>query len=585
MKLGRYELLSEIGRGGMGVVHRALSDDGRDVAIKTLLETDPDAIAGFERERRLLLRFSEADGFVPILDHGQEGARRYLVMPFLPGGTLRARLESGPLPPGEAVALVRELGRALGKAHERGIVHRDLKPENVLFTAGGKPLVTDLGLAKHFRRDVLWASQSRSLSATGTIVGTPGYMAPEQIDDARKAGPAADVFALGAILHECLAGERPFPGKGMLEYVHALRAAPRPLPKSAPAWLGPIVERALAIDSRLRFADGGALARALDRPSPRRGKRPILFAGAVVTIACVGGLAAARRTKPEPIVTPRPEPIVTPRPEPIVTPRPEPPAGTVANPALGLVEEGWGMLGRGDIDGAIARATRAIELQPALAGAWGLRGEARSYKNELGDAIADETRALELEPGLAWVLVDRSVARRSSGDVAGAIRDASRAIELEPRNAMAWHARGKARAREGDLEDSLADEKRAVELQPSLAVAWETCAHVLFQQRDNRGAIEAATRAVELDARLYLSWCFRGEARLQLGDLDGAVEDATRAIELKPEFPTPWFTRAVALREKGAVAEAASDFRRYLQLDPSCPAAPALRAWLSEKGR
>jgi hypothetical protein len=157
------------------------------LAIKVLIgATDPEAIVHFERETRLLASLGQADGFVPILDAGNEAGKPYLVMPLLTGGTLRARLTKGPLAATEAIALVRALAQALGRAHERGIVHRDLKPENVLFTGEGEPLVADLGLAKHFRRDVPGAERSQSLSASGLIAGTPGYMAPEQIDDARR---------------------------------------------------------------------------------------------------------------------------------------------------------------------------------------------------------------------------------------------------------------------------------------------------------------------------------------------------------------------------------------------------------------
>src|SRR5262249_563503 len=134
---------------------RARSPQGGTVAVKLLARMDDATRARFERERRLLASFSEADGFVPLRDAGEtegpaESRRPYLVMPFVAGGTLRARLARGRLGAAEALALGRVLAAAIGKAHERGVVHRDLKPENVLFTTEGRPLVADLGLAKHF---------------------------------------------------------------------------------------------------------------------------------------------------------------------------------------------------------------------------------------------------------------------------------------------------------------------------------------------------------------------------------------------------------------------------------------------------
>src|SRR5581483_12298266 len=147
-----------------------------------------------------------AEGFVPLLDAGDSPHGPWLVMPYVPGGTLRQRLARGPLSVAETVALGVELGRALGRAAAMGVVHRDLKPENVLFDAAGRSLIADLGLAKHFEEGAPGASQSVSLSRDGTILGTAGYMAPEQLVDAKSVGPEADVFSLGAVLYACLAG-------------------------------------------------------------------------------------------------------------------------------------------------------------------------------------------------------------------------------------------------------------------------------------------------------------------------------------------------------------------------------------------
>src|SRR5688572_13925602 len=164
MRLGPYEVVNYLGQGGMGTVVRARAPDGREVAIKMLRKPDSgEAVARFERERRLVQALGREAGFVPLLDAGETASGPYLVMPFLAGGTLRDRLEKGPLPVDDAIALLHKLSKALGHAHERGIMHRDLKPENVLFTDKGEPLVADLGLAKHFEHTSPGASQSVAL--------------------------------------------------------------------------------------------------------------------------------------------------------------------------------------------------------------------------------------------------------------------------------------------------------------------------------------------------------------------------------------------------------------------------------------
>ncbi|MBI3725165.1 serine/threonine protein kinase, partial [bacterium] len=168
MRIGDYEIVSEVGHGGMGIVYRARSKEGRPVAIK-LLRSRHESLARFEREQRLLALFGEREGFVPLLDAGSSPGGPYIVMPLIEGGTLADRLRRGALGVDETIALGRALAEAVARAHERGIVHRDLKPANVLFTGDGpggtsraRPLVADLGLAKHFQKDAPDAAASRS---------------------------------------------------------------------------------------------------------------------------------------------------------------------------------------------------------------------------------------------------------------------------------------------------------------------------------------------------------------------------------------------------------------------------------------
>jgi WD40 repeat protein len=305
VRLGAYEVGARIGQGGMGVVHAARASDGRALAIKLLTGTDAQSFGRFDRERRLLALLGEGEGFVPLLDAGLDASGPYLVMPYLGGGTLRDRLARGPLPIPEVVALGRSLAAALGRAHERGVVHRDVKPANVLYTDGGVPLLGDLGLAKHFRRDVAGGSQSRSVSVHSELSGTIGYMAPEQVDGA-AVGPEADVFAVGVVLYECLAGKRPFAGEGILEYVANLRKGDAPPLARArpetPAWLAHAIARACAFDRASRPRDGGELLRALEPGAlPGRGRRGAIAAAAIaVALAVVVAVASRRLVAPPP---------------------------------------------------------------------------------------------------------------------------------------------------------------------------------------------------------------------------------------------------------------------------------------------
>ena len=298
MKIGPYEVLGELGRGGMGIVYKARSPEGHLVAVKILLERDTETLLRFEREQRLQGTLDEKAGFVPLLDSGRAAQGPFLVMPFLPGGTLRERLDVGRLGIDESVEFARSLARSVGMAHRLGIVHRDLKPENVIFTEEGRPLIADLGLGKHFVHGGLRASRSGSLSETGQIVGTAGYLAPEQIEDSKTVGPQADVFALGAILYECLAGRRVFDGPGnMARLVQTTEGRIVPLRKLRPEVsekLAAAVHRSLAFDPRDRFPGALALLEALAATHPaRRSRKPILLAGvgaALLLVAAGGGV-------------------------------------------------------------------------------------------------------------------------------------------------------------------------------------------------------------------------------------------------------------------------------------------------------
>jgi serine/threonine protein kinase len=308
MKIGPYEVLGELGRGGLGIVYRVRTPDGSEAALKVLQRVDPERLARFERERRLLASLGEEEGFVGLLDSGVSAETAWLVMPYVPGGTLRQRLDRGALGVEETIALGLELARALGAAHERGIVHRDVKPENVLFTAEGRPLVADLGLAKHFDPAASGASQSVQLTARGAFKGTAGYMAPEQLDDAATVGPPADVFALGAMLYACLAGRPAFAGQTVLEALAKVSSGTvEPIARAeVPPWLEAVVLRALARDPSERYGNGATFARALrgvrETPSLARpvAREPVVtshvrslaLGGALGALVLVLGIAA-----------------------------------------------------------------------------------------------------------------------------------------------------------------------------------------------------------------------------------------------------------------------------------------------------
>src|SRR5271169_1229239 len=270
-KLGPYEIQAPLGAGGMGEVYRARDTRlDRDVAIKVLpshLSQNPDLRARFEREARAISGLQHPNICV-LFDVGRQDGVDFLVMEYLEGETLAARLVRKPFTPDETLRIGIEIADALDKAHRSGIVHRDLKPGNVMLTKGGAKLM-DFGLAKQafgagaqassapaFSAVATIASLASPITLAGTIVGTVQYMSPEQIQG-KDADARSDIFAFGALLYEMLTGKRAFAGKSQLSVASAvLEKDPDPIsavqPLTPPA-LEHLVRICLAKEPDQRF--------------------------------------------------------------------------------------------------------------------------------------------------------------------------------------------------------------------------------------------------------------------------------------------------------------------------------------------
>ncbi|MCC9601274.1 serine/threonine protein kinase [Stieleria sp. JC731] len=263
--IGDYELLEEIGRGGMGVVFRArqLSLE-REVAVKMILRgrlaSDAD-LQRFMAEAAATAKL-EHPGIVPVYDVGDFEGRPFFSMKYIAGETLAERVARGPMPQREAAELVSQIARAVQFAHEHGVVHRDLKPSNILISKDGSVLVTDFGLAKEVRANV-------DLTRSGMMVGTPAYMSPEQAGGRRELlSPATDIYSLGAILYYALTGRPPFIAETPVELVMLVieqdPSPPRALRPGLDRDLEMIVVRCLQKPVDLRYASAGDLASDLD---------------------------------------------------------------------------------------------------------------------------------------------------------------------------------------------------------------------------------------------------------------------------------------------------------------------------------
>ncbi len=270
-----YETLGELGRGGMGVVYKARQTGfNRVVALKVLAGGAHAAADERARFRAEALSAGQVQhpNVVQVYDVGEHEGVAYLAMEFVGGGSLTDRLKGNPMPVPAAVGFMLAVARGVGAAHARGVVHRDLKPGNILLTEDGVPKVADFGLAKQLGAE--------TLTMSGTIMGTPGYMAPEQAaGQTRRIGPQADVYSLGAILYECLTGVPPFKGDSVLDTLDKVRfteAVPVRIRRpEVPVVLEVICRRCLDKVPAERYSTADALADDLERVKRALEARPL----------------------------------------------------------------------------------------------------------------------------------------------------------------------------------------------------------------------------------------------------------------------------------------------------------------------
>lgn len=372
-RLGKYEIIEEIGWGGMGTVYRGydpLLD--RDVAVKVLaplLVRDKECVGRFQREARAAAKLKHPN-IVTIYDVGQDGSWYYFVMEYVPGQTLADRLRNRvALPAKEVLAILRPLASALDHAHYQGVGHRDVKPGNVIVGEAGQVTLTDFGIAR--------AMQVSRMTPTGAVVGTAEYMAPEQVQ-ARSVDARSDQYSLGIVAYQMLAGQVPFQADSMMALLYkVVHEPPPPLTghrPDLPTALGTVIERALAKEPGGRYSTASAFVAAMEQA----------LAGAPVET----GAATAVLVEEKPTMTPEPlETAGVPGPAtpararaaaPIPTPAPQP--GKVRR--TGVPVRTWAL------GGATVAVLVVVGIGLALAGARGTRSQSTPPAKETGIAAA-----------------------------------------------------------------------------------------------------------------------------------------------------------------------------------------------------
>ncbi|MCE9584846.1 MAG: protein kinase [Planctomycetes bacterium] len=620
--VGKFTLLRELGRGGMGVVYLAHDNDlGRDVALKMLLsaETSPVEMERFRREARAAAKLRHPN-IVPVYETGTESGKAYFAMEFVKGRSLERGLKEAPLR--RRAEIVRDVARALEFAHGLGVVHRDIKPANIMLAEDGRPVVMDFGLAKHM-------GDARNLTQAGTIMGTPNYMSPEQATgDPGAIDGRSDVFALGAVLYFLITDKPPFERvdsvQTVLAVLHDAPVLPRKILHDVPRDLETICLKALAKKPEKRFQSAEEMAADLDRylagtaiaaRPPGSGERAIawaarhpakLAAGAVaaVGLAAVIGVWASGASERSGRDRQAAEAAEKKKLEDAAIARKSGAADfvRVGREQLDVAEKCM-MTGRADdLRASLARAIeafgKALAADDACAEAFAGRGRALRLRGETDAAIKDLARAGQLAPKLAEAPYELGLARldlfieaknaaqaepSSGGQPSPAARlardrqlaaaeDLSRAASLPPSPGREWmpiHAHAAIAFLAGKLADARADLDQVITKSPFRDDALALRAYILLlgAPPDTKGAIEDLDRAIQANALSVSHRNLRGVAKGLAGDTKGALADFDAAIDLDPHFVPALLNRSSSRLAAADSAGAEADAGKVLAVE------------------
>jgi serine/threonine protein kinase/tetratricopeptide (TPR) repeat protein len=617
---GRYLLLECLGEGGMGRVYKARHQRMRRVVamkfIRDELLTEPSAVQRFYQEIEAAARLSHPN-IVMAFEADEVGGTHFLVTEYVEGVDLRKLLATrGPLPATLACEAARQAALGLHHAHSRGVVHRDVKPANLLLSREGVVKILDLGVARLAWRGPDGPRTDR-LTRTGELMGTPDYLAPEQIADARRADARTDLYGLGCTLYHLLVGSPPFAGRSLALKLIAHRRGESPdldarrpdLPPGLPA----VVRAMMAVRPEDRYESAAEAASALEPFSrPIHDEQPAASRASPPETRRIG----EESRPPEPpqrqetfALWPRsPGPAAFPEPEPEppalpTTPAYRPPvsrqaghlgkrlallAAALVVAALGL--SAWVLWpGREAGQGTRAAPPRgtsrngitevgAVRTDPALARKSLDRARAHLAARDSARAIADASEAIRLDPKLAEAYTLRATACNMAGRLPQAIADASEAIRLDPRSARAYTERALADNNTGQHDRSIADASEAIRLDPRSSLAYTQRAWAyLMAKGDPDRAIADYTEALRLEPRAAWILEHRARAYIKKGEPDRVIADCTEALRFDPKLAFALFERGEAYARKGESANALADADAAIRLEPQLAEAHRLR--------
>ncbi|MEO7908567.1 MAG: protein kinase [Roseiflexaceae bacterium] len=555
--LGPYRLLEQLGAGGMATVYKAYhAAMDRYVAIKVLpphLARDPNFRARFEREARTIARL-EHRYILPVHDVAESEGTPYLVMRYTDSGDLAGLITSGQLTTQRMIELVGQVAEALDYAHRQGVIHRDIKPANVLISRDGDALLADFGIAKIYE-DTL------QLTGEGNMVGTPAYMAPEQLQG-KAVDARTDVYALGVVLYQALTGECPFiaetPLAVAMMHIHNPLRPPRQINTAIPEPIERIILRAMAKNPADRYQTAGEMADALRQVA---GLTPLPAAAILPKPMMV----APPATPSAPTVVPADLAAV---PDAGAPPRVGVRTWWIAGASVAVlvvaVALAFGLMRNPSGGGTVADPTTGAVATSVLPGDVRLALDTAMHQldqNDGGAALETLKPALAAHPDDPDLLAARGIANAIYTGADEARADIERALSLAANNPLAYYARGYLNQRIDKSDEAIADFTHTIELDPAFARAYYQRGQLLnYPKNDPAGQRRDINRAIELDPDLIAARMVRASLLYYDSKLDAALSDINHVLGLAPKYSEALHLRALIYQRQNRAADARSDF-------------------------
>lgn len=633
VQLGQYQLLNCIGQGGMGVVYLAkhLTME-RTVAVKILTPAfvgNADAIRRFRREVKASAKLSHPN-IVAAFDAGEANGTHFLVTEYVEGQNLSRYVRNrGPMSASEGVELLLQIADGLAHAHARGTIHRDIKPSNLMLTTEGSVKILDMGLARlneSLGEDGPAADEP--LTGSDIVLGTVGYMAPEQAFDPQGVDGRADIYGLGATLHFLLTGREMYAGKSRMETLLAHRDGAIPdlctVRRDVPASLDAVFQKMVAKNKTQRYSTIEALqedliacreaisnASSTGSSIPRRadrfhtlGARSAAVAACLVVVVPLIFAAIGRFSQSPPETQGRMPPSQPPSfsPASSAAANGTTPSNSISKQVTALCREANDLWRDGQFDLAIETCDRALDLDPNSALAYLHRAKAHNGKKEYEVAIGDASAAIQLDPQIASAYGNRGWANHQLLRYQDAIRDYkeavrhgartaqtysnlgycytqidehklaiesfNQALDIDSKYLFALRYRGWAYDAISDFDRAIQDYTAAIELGDADGFGHANRGYCYYSTKNLGQAIDDLTVAVQLNPDSHFAHDFLGRSYQGISNFDRAIKHYTEAIRLGRKPATMYANRGVCFAANGDFASAIRDYDQAIQIDP-----------------